>query len=110
VNDTNRHDPDSLAGRLKASLETAASRHDKPALPADAIIVPWDQAPLNFQFFNTEGKLLLEVKELPDGKLDVIGDPELYTEQGKRFLETLVELGLSTNWMRPYRKPEPSSQ
>ena len=37
MNDTSRHDPDSLAGRLKASLEAAASRHDKPALPADAI-------------------------------------------------------------------------
>jgi hypothetical protein len=36
--DTSRHEPPaSLADRLKASLEAAAGRHDKPALPADAV-------------------------------------------------------------------------
>jgi hypothetical protein len=65
------------------------------------VIIPWERAPLNFTFTNLQGETVLEVKELPDGRLDVIGDPELYTEQGKQFLQTLVELGLGTAWTGP---------
>jgi hypothetical protein len=66
--------------------------------------------PLTIEIHGGEGKVLMTIQELKDGRLDVIGDPEDYTEAGIRFLQGLAEIGLGKAWINRVALTEDSGQ
>ena len=75
---------------------------DQPAITGTgtltANIIDATPKPLDITIAGSRDQVFLHIRELPDGRLDVEGDPADFTEAAEVFLTALTDVAAGRDW------------